>query len=74
MLETAPGGKRERFYTCGESRDGMGYKDVSASAHPGVKAARQRFAKILASIPEPKPREGVEPSPAKQKRKGARAK
>lgn len=73
LLEVAPGGRRERFYDCGESRDGTGYKDVTASADPEVKAARQRFGKILASIPEPKPREGVEPAPAKPKRKRARA-
>ena len=60
LLEIAKAGKGERFFDCGDRRDGTGYKDVTNSADPEVKAARARFAKILASMPEPKPRPGVE--------------
>lgn len=57
LLELAKGGKGEKFFDCGESRDGSGYKDVTNSTDPEVKAARERFAAILAKIPEPKPHE-----------------
>ena len=63
LLEIAKAGKGEKFFDCGESRDGSGYKDVTKSDDPEVKAARARFAEILAGIPEPKPREGVTPLP-----------
>ena len=59
LLEIAPGGKGEKFFDCGESRDGTGYKNVTDSAEPEAKVARARFARILAKIPEPKPHEGV---------------
>jgi arylsulfatase A len=67
LLEIAKGGKGEKFFDCGESRDGTGYKDVTRSTDPEVKTARARFAEILAKMPEPKPREGVEPKPGKKK-------
>jgi arylsulfatase A len=60
LLQIAPGGKGEKFFDCGESRDGKGYKNVTDSVDPEVKAAREKFARILAPIPEPKPREGTE--------------
>jgi arylsulfatase A len=60
LLQLGPGAKGEKFFDCGESRDGTGYKDVTTSEDAEVKAARARFAKILSEIPEPKPREGVE--------------
>ena len=56
LLEIAPGGKGEKFFDCGESRDGTGYKNVTDSTEAEVKAAREKFAGILAAIPEPKPR------------------
>jgi len=69
LLEIPKGGNGEKFFDCGESRDGTGYKDVTASTDPEVKAARERFAGILAAMPEPKPREGVAPQTGKKKRK-----
>jgi arylsulfatase A len=60
LLEIPKGGQGERFFDCGESRDGTGYKDVTGSTDPGVKAARARFARILASMPVPRPRASAE--------------
>ena len=68
LLEIPKGGGDERFLDCGESRDGTGYKDVTASTDPEVKAARARFARILASMPVPKPRPGAEKRPANQQK------
>lgn len=59
LLELGKGGKGEKFFDCGESRDGSHYKDVTNSSDPEVKAARERFASILATMPEPKPHEGM---------------
>jgi arylsulfatase A len=70
LLEIPKGGKGEQFFDCGESRDGTGYKDVTHSTDPEVKAARARFAGILASMPEPKPRPDVERPAGKAQRKG----
>jgi len=42
-----------RFYDCGDSRDGTGYKNVTKSQDPEVVAARERFAAILADLPAP---------------------
>lgn len=53
LLEIDKAGKGERFFDCGESRDGSGYKDVTTSADPEVVAARKHFAEILATMPEP---------------------
>lgn len=44
-----------RFYDCGNSRDGTGYRDVTGSNDPEVVAATARFAKILADKPAPAP-------------------
>jgi len=44
-----------RFYDCGDSRDGTGYKDVTNSDDPEVVAARKRFAEILIDKPAPRP-------------------
>jgi hypothetical protein len=55
LLEIDKAGKGERFFDCGESRDGSGYKDVTTSTDPEVVAARKHFTEILATIPEPKP-------------------
>ncbi len=67
LLEVAKAGKGQRFYDCGESRDGSGYKDVSESNDPEVKAARARFDTILKSLPEPKPNPGMTPAGGKAK-------
>jgi arylsulfatase A len=42
-----------RFYDCGDSRDGTGYKDVTNSTDPEVLDARKRFDEILADKPAP---------------------
>ncbi|MHB8901703.1 MAG: sulfatase-like hydrolase/transferase [Thermoguttaceae bacterium] len=73
LLEIDKGAKGERFFDCGRSRDGSGYKEVTGSTDPEVKAARERFAAILAAMPEPKPREGTTASPGKNKQKKPRA-
>ncbi|MBM3745019.1 MAG: hypothetical protein FJW34_04400 [Acidobacteria bacterium] len=44
-----------RFYDCGESRDGSGYRDVTGSDSPEVAAARRRFERILEKLPAPPP-------------------
>jgi arylsulfatase A len=58
LLEIARGGQGEKFFDCGESRNGEGYKNVTDSSDPEVQAARTRFDAILASLPEPLPHEG----------------
>ncbi|MCA9059976.1 MAG: sulfatase-like hydrolase/transferase, partial [Planctomycetaceae bacterium] len=60
LLEIGKGGKSETFFDCGESRDGSGYVDVTGSDQPEVKAARARFAEILAGLPIPVPHPEVE--------------
>lgn len=55
LLEIDKGGQRERFFDCGDCRDGSAYRDVSDSADPEVRQARERFAAVLASLPEPRP-------------------
>jgi len=42
-----------RFFDCGESRDGIGYRDVTDSTVPEVLAAKRRFRQILADKPLP---------------------
>lgn len=66
LLEIAKEGKGEKFFDCGESRDGNGYKNVTSSDDTEVKAARERFAAILAKIPAPKPHEGLEAKASKK--------
>ncbi len=42
-----------QFYDCGDSRNGRGYKNVTKSSDPEVRAARQRFAEIVKDLPGP---------------------
>jgi len=42
-----------RFFDCGNSRDGTGYKDVTDSTDAEVLAAKKRFKEILADKPLP---------------------
>jgi arylsulfatase A len=77
LLQIAMAGRGEKFFDCGRSRDGTGYRDVTDSDDPEVTAARARFGEILAGIPEPKPN-GAKNSPKikgekKAKRKAKRA-
>ena len=48
LLEDNGPGHPGRFYDCGDSRDGTGYKDVTKSTTPEVIAAKKRFKEILA--------------------------
>jgi hypothetical protein len=48
LLEDNGPGHPGRFYDCGDSRDGTGYKDVTKSTTPEVLAAKKRFKEILA--------------------------
>ena len=57
LLEIDRQGKGERFFDCGDCRDGSAYRDVTSSADKEVQEARAKFATILASMPEPKARE-----------------
>ncbi len=59
LLEIDRAGKGERFFDCGECRDGSVYKDVTSSTDPTVQQARARFAAILETMPKPEPRVGV---------------
>lgn len=69
LLEIPKGGKGEKFFDCGDSRDGTRYRDVTGSTDAEVRAARARFAAVLASMPEPKPREGATPRAGKKQKK-----
>jgi hypothetical protein len=69
LLEIAGAGKGEKFFDCGENRDGTGYREVSGSTETEVRAARARFAAILGAMPEPKPNPGYEGGVGKNKKK-----
>ncbi len=62
-----------RFFDCGDSRDGTGYKDVTDSTAPEVLAAKKRFAQILADKPLPvvddKPSSTAKPKRPKKRKK-----
>ncbi len=49
-----------RFFDCGDSREGKGYRDVTDSKDAEVVAARARFERILSKLPAPERREGKE--------------
>ncbi len=53
LLENNGPGHPGRFFDCGNSRDGTGYRDVTDSTNPEVLAARRRFKEILADKPLP---------------------
>jgi arylsulfatase A-like enzyme len=73
LLEIPGKGQAERFFDCGSSRDGTGYRQVTQTAGAEVEAARERFARILATMPEPKPREIVsETQPARPRQRNRR--
>ena len=71
LLEDNGPGHPGRFYDCGDSRDGTGYKDVTDSTDPKVLAAKKRFAEILADKPLPivKEKSAKKPKAAKSKNK-----
>jgi arylsulfatase A-like enzyme len=74
LLQLGKNGAPEKFFDCGTCRDGSDYKDVTKSKDSEVKAARARFAEILATIPDPKPRDGVASSEKKERKKEKKAK
>jgi hypothetical protein len=41
------------FFDCGAIRDSVGYRDVTQSSDPEVRAARKRFDQLLAKLPGP---------------------
>jgi arylsulfatase A len=64
-----------RFYDCGTSRDGTGYKDVTDSNDPEVVAAKKRFEEILRDKPAPdEAYMKLHPPAAGARRKGQAAK
>ena len=67
-----PGDGTERFFDCGESRDGTGYRDVTGSADPQAVAARQKFAEILKGLPGPEARPGLRQPTAAAEAKAAK--
>ena len=56
LLEVPGKGEPERFFDCGQSRNGRDYRQVSPTENAEAEAARGRFARILAAMPEPRPR------------------
>lgn len=44
-----------QFYDCGDQRDGMNYKKVTDSQDAEVRAAREKFERILKDLPAPPP-------------------
>lgn len=58
----------ERFYDCGDRRDGTGYRDVTRSDDPEVKAARARFAALLERLPGPENHPNLVPESARGNR------
>ncbi|MEQ1830196.1 MAG: sulfatase-like hydrolase/transferase [Pirellula sp.] len=56
LLEIPGQGEPERLFDCGDSRNGNGYRIVASNHNEQSRMARARFAKILETIPVPKPR------------------
>jgi arylsulfatase A len=59
LLEIPGKGQPERFFDCGQCRDGSSYKRVNPARNAEAQEARERFSRILSSMPEPKPRPGA---------------
>ena len=53
LLENNGPGHPGRFFDCGDSRDGTGYKNVTDSSAAEALAAKKRFKEILADKPLP---------------------
>lgn len=68
LLEIPRKDKPERFYDCGQCRDGSSYKRINPAENPEAREARDHFAQILAGMPEPKPRPGVSDTPRRARR------
>ncbi|MEX2172798.1 MAG: sulfatase-like hydrolase/transferase [Pirellulaceae bacterium] len=74
LLEVPGEGRPERFFDCGESRDGQGYKDVGSSTARGVVAARERLTAILKDLPGPEGHPGLKQPEAGAKGKAKKGK
>ncbi|MFB3828080.1 MAG: sulfatase-like hydrolase/transferase [Bryobacteraceae bacterium] len=61
-----------RLYDCGSSRDGAGYREVTASRGAEVLAARARFDELLKGLPAPYIPEEGDPNQRKQPRQERR--
>ena len=59
LLEIPGQGKPERFFDCGQSRNGRGYRRVTQPMDAEARSTREHFAQILAGMPEPKPNSDV---------------
>ncbi len=73
LLEIEKGGKGERFFDCGDNRNGSAFQEVTNSSDATVQTARARFASILADMPEPLPHQGVTRKSAETKKQQRRA-
>lgn len=71
LLEIDRGGRGERFFDCGTSRDGSGYREVDPAHDPEAAAARNRFAAILAGMPGPTPRRAASRRPTRPEGAGS---
>ncbi len=56
---------QERFFDCGDSRDGSGYQNVTDSKASEVLTARARFDRILKNLPGPEGLSGLIPAEPK---------
>jgi hypothetical protein len=72
LLELDAEKGQERFYDCGESRDGRGYQLVNDLKSPEVVAARARLDRILKNLPSAESFPGLI-TPEKNSRKAKRA-
>jgi hypothetical protein len=66
-LEDNGPGHAGRFFDCGDSRDGSGYRDITDSSAPEVLAAKKRFREILADKPLPIVKEKRSSRPKKRR-------
>ena len=65
LLEIDKHSHNERFYDCGQNRNGDNYQLIDTTnpnIHPEAAAARQRFQQILDQLPTPTPNPNPDPS------------
>jgi len=63
----------DRFYDCGDSRDGTGYKRITDLKDPEAAAARERFEKLLKHLPAPPEDDPLYPGYREEERKFRKA-
>ena len=64
----------ERLYDCGDSRTGVGYKDVTDSTDSAAAAASAKFHGLLANLPGPAGHAGLKQPPAEGSAKAKKGK